>query len=138
MASSRSAGCSTATRNSAYAGQGNHNLSIADVDDDGRQEIIFGAATINDNGTLHVCHAASATATPCTWATSIPSRAGLEIWDIHESSNQPGADLRSTPAPAHGSSPRLTTTAAKARAAAWPRTSGPATPARSTGARVPT
>ena len=24
----------------------------------------------------------------------VPSRAGLEIWDIHESSNQPGADLR--------------------------------------------
>jgi rhamnogalacturonan endolyase len=79
--------------NSAYAGQGNHNLSIADVDQDGRHEIIFGAATINDNGTgmyasglghgdaLHV-------------GDFIPSRSGLEIWDIHESSNQPGADLR--------------------------------------------
>ena len=38
--------------NSSAYGQGNHNLSIADVDQDGRHEIIFGAATINDNGTL--------------------------------------------------------------------------------------
>ncbi len=79
--------------NGAYAGQGNHNLSIADVDADGRQEVIFGAATIDDNGgrlyasglghgdALHV-------------GDFIPSRAGLEIWDIHESSSQPGADLR--------------------------------------------
>ncbi|HEY6123546.1 MAG TPA: hypothetical protein VIV63_02755, partial [Steroidobacteraceae bacterium] len=84
---------SNGSGNSAYAGQGNHNLSIADVDQDGRHEVIFGAATIDDNGArmytsglghgdaLHV-------------GDFIPSRAGLEIWDIHESSNQPGADLR--------------------------------------------
>ncbi|RRR97662.1 hypothetical protein EIW28_19970 [Glycomyces terrestris] len=35
----------------AYAGQGNHNLSVADVDGDGRDEIVFGAMTINDDGT---------------------------------------------------------------------------------------
>ncbi|MEV3937714.1 cellulose binding domain-containing protein [Glycomyces sp. NPDC049804] len=34
-----------------YAGQGNHQMSIADVDDDGRDEIVFGAMTINDDGT---------------------------------------------------------------------------------------
>jgi rhamnogalacturonan endolyase len=84
---------SNSSGNSAYFGQGNHNLSIADVDQDGRHEIIFGAATIDDNGgrlyssglghgdALHV-------------GDFVPSRAGLEIWDIHESSNQPGADLR--------------------------------------------
>jgi hypothetical protein len=84
---------SNGSGNSAYAGQGNHNLSIADVDQDGRHEVIFGAATIDDNGgrlytsglghgdALHV-------------GDFIPSRAGLEIWDIHESSNQLGADLR--------------------------------------------
>jgi rhamnogalacturonan endolyase len=32
--------------------QGAHSLSIADVDADGRQEIIYGGATIDDNGTL--------------------------------------------------------------------------------------
>lgn len=84
---------SNASGNSAYAGQGNHNLSIADVDADGRQEIIFGAATIDDNGrglyasglghgdALHV-------------GDFVPSRSGLEIWDIHESNSVPGADLR--------------------------------------------
>jgi lysophospholipase L1-like esterase len=34
-----------------YAGQGNHQMSIADVDGDGRDEIVFGAMTINDDGT---------------------------------------------------------------------------------------
>ena len=35
----------------AYAGQGNHQLSIADVNNDGRDEIIYGAMTINHDGT---------------------------------------------------------------------------------------
>jgi len=34
-----------------FHGQGNHSISIADVDDDGKQEIITGAAVIDDNGT---------------------------------------------------------------------------------------
>ncbi|MEU5157058.1 cellulose binding domain-containing protein [Glycomyces sp. NPDC021274] len=34
-----------------YAGQGNHQLSVADVDADGRDEIVFGAMTIDDDGT---------------------------------------------------------------------------------------
>jgi lysophospholipase L1-like esterase len=34
-----------------YQGQGNHQMSIADVDSDGRDEIVFGAMTINDDGT---------------------------------------------------------------------------------------
>ncbi|MCR5214056.1 MAG: rhamnogalacturonan lyase [Eubacterium sp.] len=34
------------------AGQGNHSLSVADVDGDGRQEIIYGAACIDDDGSL--------------------------------------------------------------------------------------
>jgi rhamnogalacturonan endolyase len=37
--------------NRAYAGQGNHSLSVADVDGDGRDEIIYGAAVIDDDGT---------------------------------------------------------------------------------------
>ena len=36
--------------NSTYAGQGNHSLSVADVDEDGKQEILYGAAAIDDNG----------------------------------------------------------------------------------------
>lgn len=36
--------------NAAFRGQGNHSLSIADVDNDGKQEIISGAAVIDDDG----------------------------------------------------------------------------------------
>ncbi|WP_407700530.1 rhamnogalacturonan lyase [Steroidobacter gossypii] len=37
---------------SQYMGQGNHQLSVADVDGDGKDEIIFGAMTIDDDGTV--------------------------------------------------------------------------------------
>ncbi len=84
---------SNGSGNSAYAGQGNHNLSIADVDQDGRHEVIFGAATIDDNGArLYTSGLGHGDALHV--GDFIPSRAGLEIWDIHESSNQLGADLR--------------------------------------------
>ncbi len=31
-------------------GQGNHNLSVADIDNDGRDEIVYGSAALDDNG----------------------------------------------------------------------------------------
>ena len=37
--------------NEAYIGQGNHNLAVADVDADGYDEIVFGACTIDHDGT---------------------------------------------------------------------------------------
>jgi rhamnogalacturonan endolyase len=33
-----------------YVDQGNHNLSVVDVDGDGKDEIIYGAMTVDDNG----------------------------------------------------------------------------------------
>jgi len=33
-----------------YSGQGNHNLSVTDVDGDGRDEIIYGSMVVDDNG----------------------------------------------------------------------------------------
>ncbi len=37
--------------NREYRGQGNHNLSVADVDGDGKDEIIYGACAIDHDGT---------------------------------------------------------------------------------------
>ncbi|MEH1098475.1 rhamnogalacturonan lyase family protein [Micromonospora sp. CPCC 205561] len=73
-------------------GQGNHNLSVADVDADGRQEIIYGSATINDNGTL-MYRTGFGHGDALQVGDLIPARAGLEVFTIHESGNQPGADV---------------------------------------------
>lgn len=37
-------------RNTSIYGQGNHNLSICDADNDGKDEIVFGSAVVDDNG----------------------------------------------------------------------------------------
>jgi autotransporter-associated beta strand protein len=38
------------SENGPYSAQGNHNYSIADVDNDGRDEIVYGSMTIDDDG----------------------------------------------------------------------------------------
>jgi rhamnogalacturonan endolyase len=35
---------------SPFSGQGNHNLTVADVDEDGKDEIIYGSLVVDDNG----------------------------------------------------------------------------------------
>jgi rhamnogalacturonan endolyase len=69
--------------NSAYASQGHHNLTVADVDGDGRDEIVYGSCAIDDDGrglystglghgdAMHV-------------SDMIPTRPGLEVWVCHE------------------------------------------------------
>ena len=64
-------------------GQGNHNLSAADVDGDGMDEVIYGSAAIDHDGNL-------------LWSTGLghgdalhvadlmPDRPGLEVFQIHE------------------------------------------------------
>jgi rhamnogalacturonan endolyase len=80
-------------KNQAYRGQGNHNLSVADVDGDGRDEIIYGAAVIDDDGkglystgwghgdALHV-------------SDLDPANPGLEVFDIQERFGPEGMSLR--------------------------------------------
>ncbi|MEU0409346.1 rhamnogalacturonan lyase [Streptomyces griseorubiginosus] len=76
--------------NSGYAGQGNHQLSVADVDGDGKDEIVYGAMAVDDNGTglwttrnghgdaMHV-------------GDLDPSRPGLEEFKVDEDSSKPSS-----------------------------------------------
>lgn len=66
-----------------FSGQGNHNLTVADVDDDGKDEIIYGSMVVDDDGTglystglrhgdvLHV-------------SDLNPDREGPEAFGVHE------------------------------------------------------
>ena len=80
-------------RNSAY-GQGNHSLAVGDVDGDGYDEIIYGAAAIDHDGKL-------------LYTTGLghgdahhlsdldPDRPGLELFTVHEQyPNAAGVELR--------------------------------------------
>jgi rhamnogalacturonan endolyase len=80
-------------RTNPYRGQGNHNLSVADVDGDGKDEIIYGAMVINSDGTprystgwghgdaLHV-------------SDHVPANPGLEVFSIQERFGGEGMNLR--------------------------------------------
>jgi hypothetical protein len=70
-----------------YEGRGNHQLSIADVDNDGRQEILFGSLGINDNGT--VMWAFDHHGDALHVGDFIPSRAGLELFKPSEHTDEP-------------------------------------------------
>lgn len=67
----------------AYEGQGNHSLSVADVDQDGFDEIIYGACTIDHNGTgLYTTRLGHGDALHTTDLN--PDRPGLEVFSPHE------------------------------------------------------
>lgn len=76
---------------SSYAGQGNHNLSVADVDNDGRDEIIYGSCTIDDNGT-GLYNTSLGHGDAMHVGDFDPDRAGLEVWQCHEGGS--GATFR--------------------------------------------
>ena len=77
----------------AYRGQGNHNLSVADVDHDGKDEIVFGAMTIDDNGSgLYSTGLGHGDALHVTDLD--PERPGLEVFDIQERFDDAGANFR--------------------------------------------
>jgi rhamnogalacturonan endolyase len=78
-----------------YSGMGNHNLSVADVDSDGKDEIVFGSMCVDDDGkglyttgfrhgdALHV-------------SDLDPAHPGLEVFRVHEieeGTKGPGAVL---------------------------------------------
>jgi len=64
-------------------GNGNHNLSIADVDGDGKDEIIWGSAALDDDGRL-LYATGFGHGDAIHLADLDPDRQGLELFEVHE------------------------------------------------------
>lgn len=73
-----------------YDGQGSHSLSVGDIDQDGRDEIVYGAMAVDDNG-----YGLWTTRTGHGDAQHLgdfdPARPGLEYFKVSESSSQPSS-----------------------------------------------
>lgn len=79
--------------NKKFGGQGNHNLTVADVDGDGKDEIVYGQMTVDDNGqglyTTGIGHADALHVSDLD-----PCRPGLEVFSIQEKFGDAGANFR--------------------------------------------
>lgn len=64
-------------------GQGNHNLSVADVDSDGKDEIVYASCVIDDNGKL-LYRTGLGHGDAMHVSDMDPDNAGLEVFTVHE------------------------------------------------------
>ncbi|TDE51513.1 rhamnogalacturonan lyase [Nonomuraea mesophila] len=80
---------SDASGNGSYAGQGNHSLTVGDVDADGRDEIVYGAAAIDDDGG-RLWNVGWGHGDAAHLGDLDPGRPGQEYVKISESANRPG------------------------------------------------
>ncbi|XEC94550.1 fibronectin type III domain-containing protein [Paenibacillus tarimensis] len=77
-----------------YVGEGNHQLSVADVDFDGKDEIVYGAMSIDDDGKL-LYSTGLGHGDALHVGDFAPDRPGLEVFDVHESYPNPaGIEFR--------------------------------------------
>lgn len=75
-----------------YAGQGNHNLRVADVDGDGCDEITYGSMAVDHDGTgLYNTGMGHGDAMHLT--VFDPKSDALQLWDCHEN-RRDGSELR--------------------------------------------
>ncbi len=75
--------------NAAAFGQGNHQMTVGDVDGDGKDEICNGSSAIDDNGTkLYVNGLGHGDS--LHMSDMDPNRPGQEIWQCHEDSSSYG------------------------------------------------
>jgi rhamnogalacturonan endolyase len=80
--------------NDVYRGQGNHNLSVGDVDGDGRDEIIYGSCVIDDNG-KGLYSTGFGHGDAMHFSDIDPDRPGLEVFKANgDTANPAGIQLR--------------------------------------------
>lgn len=78
--------CKAESKQDPLYGQGNHNIFVGDIDMDGMDEIVYGGAAIDHDGSV-------------LYSTRLghgdaghlgdldPEHPGLEFWDVHEDKN---------------------------------------------------
>ncbi|MBN1845369.1 MAG: rhamnogalacturonan lyase [Sedimentisphaerales bacterium] len=72
---------------SPYSGMGGHSLSVADVDHDGRDEIVYHSMVVDDNGQgLYSTRLRHGDAMHIS--DLIPDRPGLEVFTVHENEGE--------------------------------------------------
>jgi len=69
--------------NAAYSGQGNHNLSVGDVDNDGCDEIVYGSSVIDHDG-KGLYSTGDGHGDAMHLSDLDPERPGLEVFQVHE------------------------------------------------------
>ncbi|MGW4940797.1 rhamnogalacturonan lyase family protein [Actinoplanes sp. NPDC004185] len=81
---------SNSSTNAGTAGQGNHQLAVADVDADGRDEIVYGSLAIDDNG-AKLWNTGHGHGDALHVGDLNPARAGLEVFKVDEDASKPSS-----------------------------------------------
>ena len=79
--------------NKKFSGQGNHNLSVGDVDSDGKDEIIYGACVIDNNG-KGLYSTGFGHGDAMHFSDLDPNNPGLEVFNIQERFDDAGMNFR--------------------------------------------